>query len=168
MNIKKLLLKSIKPYDGNPRKISPAAVAAVRKSIEDFGYNSPITVDADYVIITGHTRHRALTELGWKHAEVVVVDNLSEEQVRRLRVIDNRVGELAEWDKDMLRDEMRAIGGDGEMSAWFSDAELKRLLGALDEAPESSPPSAEEIERVQKEKTAHYENESNRMYGIVV
>jgi len=162
MKTKKLSLTAIKPYDGNPRKISPAAVAAVRKSIEDFGYNSPIIVDANDVIIMGHTRHAALTELGWTEVTVVVADHLTEIQVKKLRVIDNRVGELAEWDDDLLRDEVRAVGADGEMDAWFSATDLKKMLGALDEVPTSSSPTAQQIEQQQETSSSHFKKESER------
>jgi ParB-like chromosome segregation protein Spo0J len=105
--VEELALDQIKPYPGNPRFISQAAVDAVARSIQKYGYRQPIVVDADHVIIVGHTRHRALTQLGIESATVVVAADLTEEQAAGYRLVDNRTSELGQWDHGQLVTELR-------------------------------------------------------------
>lgn len=169
MKTKTLKLSKIKAYKNNPRKISEEAVTAVKASIEKFGYNSPIVVDGKNVIIMGHTRHKALTELGWEEAGVIVADHLNPEQCKKLRVIDNRVGELANWDLKLLQDELRAVAGNGEMDDFFTDRELAKLIGSLDSTPSNiEPPTKEQISQVDKNMTDHYSEETERKANELV
>lgn len=108
MEIKKLKLSQIKPYEKNPRK-NDQAVDAVVASIEQCGYCSPILVDENNVILAGHTRYKALQKLGWKEAEVVIRDGLTDEQKRKYRLLDNKTNEFASWDFDLLADEIEGL-----------------------------------------------------------
>lgn len=101
-----LNLGDIKPYGNNPRAISEEAVSKVAESIERYGYQQPIVVDPDNIIIVGHTRHAALSFLGWTTAEVIVAD-LPEAKAREYRLADNKTGELSEWDHESLVTELR-------------------------------------------------------------
>jgi len=103
-----IAISRIIPYENNPR-YNENAVDAVARSIEEFGFQQPIVVDKDYVIIAGHTRHKAALKLGLETVPCVVADNLTEEQVRAYRLADNKVGELAKWDFDKLEVEMDGI-----------------------------------------------------------
>ena len=82
----------IKPYKNNPREISAEAVQKVKKSIKEFGYNQPIVVDKDHVILAGHTRWKAMKQLGKKKANIIIRD-LTKEQAVAYRIMDNRSGE---------------------------------------------------------------------------
>ena len=101
MELKKLKLTEIKPYGKNPRK-NDGAVDAVAESIKQCGYCSPIVVDENYEVLAGHTRLKALKKLGRKECEVVVKDGLTEEQKQKYRILDNKTGEFAEWDFNVL------------------------------------------------------------------
>lgn len=103
-----LPLNSIRPYWRNPRRVPDEAVNALAHSIAEFGYQQPIVVDDEYVIIIGHTRYTAMRRLGITSAEVLVVD-LPPEKVKQLRVIDNRAGEFSTWDFDALAEEIESI-----------------------------------------------------------
>lgn len=105
MKIEKRKLSDIRPYPGNPRK-NDAAVDAVAESIRQCGYISPIIVDEEGVILAGHTRYKALKKLRRKQADVAIAEGLSEEQKRKFRLLDNKVGEIAQWDEDLLRIEL--------------------------------------------------------------
>lgn len=105
-------LSKIKPYKNNPRK-NDGAVPAVAESIKQCGYCAPIIVDEDGVILAGHTRLKALKKLGWKEAEVIVRDGLTEEQKKKYRLLDNKTGEIAEWDMESLQIELADMGFDG-------------------------------------------------------
>ena len=117
----------IKPYENNPRIISEKSREAVRMSIEKYGYVQPIVTDLDGVIIAGHTRHQALVEMGVKSVKVYKVD-MPAEKARALRIVDNRVGEMSDWDRSALTMELREME-DGVLAAYFWDVDLE--LGQL-------------------------------------
>lgn len=96
------------PYKNNPR-LNESGVAMVANSIREFGFRNPIIIDAQNVIIAGHTRIKAAIKLGLEQVPCVVADDLNEEQARALRVIDNKVAELAEWDHVRLEEELNEI-----------------------------------------------------------
>lgn len=150
MRIESRSITTIRPYPGNPR-INDQAVDAVAESIRRFGFRVPIIVDRDGVIIAGHTRHKAALALGLTEVPVHVADDLSPEQVRALRVVDNKCAERSEWDLDLLAVEVEAIQASGidlDLTALGFDAdELDRLLeterdGLTDPDHIPAPPDA--------------------------
>lgn len=108
MEVKSMSIDDIKPYENNPRD-NDDAVDAVANSIKEFGWQQPIVVDKDMVIIAGHTRYKAAKRLGYTKVPVVVADNLTAEQVKAYRLADNKSGELATWDETALFDELSGI-----------------------------------------------------------
>lgn len=101
-------ISDLKEYENNPR-INDDAVEYVKKSIEEFGYKVPIVIDKNNVIIAGHTRLKALKELGVKNVDCVIADDLSEKQVKAFRLADNKVSEASSWDWDKLGEELNTI-----------------------------------------------------------
>lgn len=137
MQIQEMKLTAIKPYENNPRKNDPA-VEAVAASIKEFGWQQPIVVDRDMVIIAGHTRYKAAKKLKLKVVPVLVAEGLSDEQVKAYRLADNKSGELATWDEAALLEELAQIC-DIDMTAFgFSELEAGLEEGETDEddAPE--------------------------------
>lgn len=125
MEVRNMNIDDIKPYDNNPRD-NDSAVDATANSIKEFGWQQPIVVDKDMVIIVGHTRYKAAKKLGYKEVPVVIASNLNKEQVRAYRLADNKTGELAEWDLSLLDEELEAII-DIDMSDYgfnFDDTEV--------------------------------------------
>ena len=111
----------LREYDNNPRK-NDGAVAAVAASIELAGFKVPIVIDADGVIVAGHTRIKAAKRLGLKEVPCIIADDLSDEQIRAFRLADNKVSELAEWDFDKLDMELLSLAEtDIDMSAFGFD-----------------------------------------------
>lgn len=120
MKVVSMPIGDVVPYDRNPR-FNDAAVEAVANSIREFGWRQPIVVDADGVIIVGHTRFKAAQSLGLTEVPVLVAADLTPEQVQAYRLADNRTGELAEWDMDLLAGELDGLA-DLDMSAFgFTD-----------------------------------------------
>ncbi|WP_372723888.1 DNA modification methylase [Novipirellula sp.] len=122
-------LDRIKPYESNPR-INDDAVADVVQSINEFGFRQPIVVDTDGVIIVGHTRFKAAKFLNLAEVPVHVAKDMEPESVRAYRIADNRTGENAEWDYNLLPLEISALqdsGFDCELLGFDSD-ELAKLL----------------------------------------
>lgn len=105
MDLKMVDINAIIPYEKNPRKNS-VAVDKVAASIKEFGFQQPIVVDAEGVIIVGHTRHKAALKLGLTEVPVVYAVNLTDEQVKAYRLADNKTAEFAEWDADLLAGEL--------------------------------------------------------------
>lgn len=103
------------PYTNNPRK-NEEAVKFVKASIEQFGFKVPIVIDAQGVIVAGHTRLKAAKELGMKEVPCIVADDLNEEQIRAFRVADNKTGEMAEWDIELLNTELLDLEANFDMS----------------------------------------------------
>lgn len=98
-------LAELKPYANNPRQ-NDNAMAAVAESIRQFGWQQPIVVDENDIILVGHTRFKAAQQLGMKTAPVIVATGLTEEEARAYRLADNRLAELAQWDFEKLGAEL--------------------------------------------------------------
>ena len=101
-------LSELVPYENNPRK-NDAAVEPVAQSIKEFGFKVPIILDKNDVIVAGHTRLLAAKKLGLEKVPCVVADDLTEEQIKAFRLADNKVSELAEWNADLLGEELKEI-----------------------------------------------------------
>jgi DNA modification methylase len=110
MKIELRSIQSIKPYPGNPR-VNDDAVAAVAASIREFGFRQPIVVDAEGVIIVGHTRYKAAQLLGLEKVPVHVAKDLTPEQIKAYRIADNKTNELSDWNYDLLPIELAELQG---------------------------------------------------------
>ena len=108
MNIIEKKITEIIPYEKNPRK-NDEAVKYVAESIKQFGFKVPIVIDKNDVIVAGHTRYKASKKLGLKEVPCIVADDLTEEQIKAYRLADNKVAEQAEWDFDLLGEELNDI-----------------------------------------------------------
>src|SRR6266568_684241 len=122
-------IASIRPYENNPR-INDQAVDVVAASIREFGFRQPIVVDAQGVIICGHTRYKAALKLGLKKVPVHVAKDLTPKQVKALRIADNKTADLSDWNYDLLPIELAELQGmDYDLSQLgFNQDELAELL----------------------------------------
>ncbi len=130
MKIELRKLSEIKPYEQNPR-LNDEAVAAVARSIQEFGFRQPLVVDVDDVIVCGHTRYKAAQQLGLERVPVHLARDLSAAQIKAYRIADNKTAELAEWNYDLLPIELSQLAGlDFDLSLLgFDQDELAKLLG---------------------------------------
>ena len=149
-------ISKLMPYAKNPRK-NDAAVQRVAKSLEEFGLvKNSIVVDEDMVLITGHTTTKAMQVLGWKNApEVTQVFGLTAAQKQAYRIADNKLGELAEWDTELLGlelEELRGLDFDIELTG-FDEGEFDDLLKELhkDDEVQDAEPQVNRAEELQKE-----------------
>lgn len=101
-------LEWLTPYANNPRN-NDEAVDPVASSIGEFGFKVPIVATSDGEIINGHTRWKAAKKLKLKTVPVIIADDLSEEQVKAFRLADNKTAEIADWDIELLLDEIENI-----------------------------------------------------------
>lgn len=94
-------------YEGNVRR-NDAGVAKVAESIKEFGFLQPIMIDRSNVIIAGHTRLKAAKRLGLEKVPCIISD-LSEEDAKLARIIDNKSHEYSTWDVGKLHQELAGI-----------------------------------------------------------
>ncbi|MBP7946072.1 MAG: ParB N-terminal domain-containing protein [Verrucomicrobia bacterium] len=138
-------IEAIKPYPGNPR-VNDDAVDAVAASLKEFGFRQPIVVDADGVIIVGHTRWKAAKKLGLAKVPVHVATDLPPEKVKAYRIADNQTATLAEWDFELLPIELKdlqqaeydlsLLGFDEDELAHLLDGDVSEGLTDPDSVPE--------------------------------
>ena len=132
MKVQSLPISDIKPYEQNPRK-NNAAVAGVMRSIQEYGFQQPLVLDVNHEVVVGHTRLKAADALGMTEVPCVVAEGLTDEQVKAYRIMDNKSGEVAEWDYDLLKGEvydLMELDFDLDLTG-FSEVDLQEL-GLLD------------------------------------
>jgi len=127
MKIENIETNKILPYINNPRKNLNADKVA--SSIKEFGFQQPIVVDKEMIIIVGHTRHQAAKLLGLKTVPVLVAD-LPPLKAKAYRIADNRINEDSEWDMGLLNIEFTdLLDNNFDMeNLGFDDKELERLI----------------------------------------
>jgi hypothetical protein len=130
MKIELRKLSDIKPYPQNPR-VNDDAVDAVAASIREYGFRQPIVVDAEGVIIVGHTRWKAAQKLGLEKVTVHVAKDQTPAQIKAYRIADNQTNTLAEWDAELLPLELHDLEAlDFDLSLLGFDADdLNKWLG---------------------------------------
>lgn len=127
MKIQTKQLSEIKPYWRNARK-NDKTVEGLKQSIKSYGYTQPINIDENGVILIGHARYIALTQLGYTEATVIVLDYLSEKQKKEYRIADNKLHELTTWINEDLVLEMREINNNEDMQSYFPNINLGNWL----------------------------------------
>jgi DNA modification methylase len=118
------------PYESNPRLAPALAIAKVAASIAEYGWKVPLVVDADGVVIAGHTRLLAATQLGLASVPVIIASDLSPAQVKAFRIADNRTAQESSWDYELLPaelSELLALDYDLELLGFDQD-ELSAIL----------------------------------------
>lgn len=146
MEVTKISLTQIKPYWRNARK-NEKTVEAVKQSIKDYGFNQPLVLDTNNVIITGHARFKALMQLGYTEAPCVVLD-LPERKAKEYRIADNKTHEMTIWNNEELVVELREIGNMEAMQSYFQNINLGDWL---DDSVgfNLNPMTSEKVDKVQ-------------------
>ena len=135
--IEQLSIVDITPYENNPRK-NNKAVKRVAHSIKEYGFNQPLVIDHNNVIVVGHTRYRAAKELGMSSVPVIRMPNtVSAEKVRAYRIADNKLNEYAQWDEELLISELIDLLPSSSIQdlsddTGFSEQELNNWLSTPD------------------------------------
>lgn len=122
MQIREANIRDLKPYEKNAKKHDAKQVANVANSIRRFGWQQPIVIDDNGVVVIGHCRLLAAKKLGMKTVPVTVASGLTDEEIRELRIADNKTNE-SPWDFELLADDLEGLEFDGfDFSALGSDA----------------------------------------------
>lgn len=121
-------IEKLIPYARNPRKNSDT-VDGLAASIKEFGFQQPIVVDVENVIVVGHTRYLAAKKLGLKKVPVHVAKDLTPDQAKAYRIVDNKLQEKSKWDYELLQLELGEIELDSDvMALTFSQSELDVIM----------------------------------------
>lgn len=117
MEIKWRKIEDVKPYAKNAKLHDKTQIANVAESIKQFGWQQPIVIDADGVIIVGHCRYSAAKKLKLKEVPCIVAEDLTEEQVKKYRLLDNKTNE-SDWDLGLLSDDLEGLDFSGFDVDW--------------------------------------------------
>lgn len=143
--VQEVSLSSLVPYERNAKIHGQEQIQKLKASIEEFGFLTPCLIDRQNNVIAGHGRIMAAKELGMKTVPCVYIEGLTEEQRRAYILADNRLGELGEWDMDIVSDELKALEEEGfdisitgfEIDCTFLDQEPVNDLKTWDDIEES-------------------------------
>ena len=137
-------IESLKPHPANPHTHSKKQIAQIARSIEQFGFTSPIIVDENNIILAGHGRRLAAKHLGLEVVPIRVVSGLSEAEKRVCLLADNKLVENAGWDRERLSIELKALipeltkaGLDIELTG-FKPVEIRSLTSELSDSEADS------------------------------
>ena len=103
-----MLVSEIKPYEKNAKAHPKKQVEQIAASIKSFGFVQPLVVDKNNVIVIGHGRLEAAKLLGMTEVPTISVENLSDEEVKALRLADNKLNE-SEWDMNLVIEELKGL-----------------------------------------------------------
>lgn len=150
-----LAIKNIKPAPNNPRKITPKAVEITAKSIKRFGWQQPIIVDTNHVIIAGHTRTQAAKSLGLTKIPAIIADNLTPEEAHAYRIADNRTSDFTTWDFPELTKQLEELSDDYADELALEDWE--GIINEFEQRAEIGDPANIELdERTEKQLTMEH------------
>ena len=154
IKLKKMKLSQIEPYWRNPRN-NEAAVQPVMDSIKRYGYIQPIVVDLKNVIITGHTRYKALQRLEIDEVDVIEMD-LPPEKAKEYRLVDNKTSEFASWNENLIPELREFL----DYKVFFPEIDISDAAGA-----NYQPPTQEEIDKIQQENSENFKNTAEGRSG---
>lgn len=147
MKVQEVPIDNVIPYWHNPR-VNDKTVQKLVKSIGEFGFNVPLVVNKDMVIITGHARLKAAKLLGLETVPVNIV-NLTDSQAKRYRLADNKIAELSKWEQDALQKELQEIGDRMELfDMGFDMSEIDSAIGTQEEFLEAMEEQAQDYDDV--------------------
>lgn len=112
-NVHQVSIKAIRPYPRNAKIHGDDQIRKIAESIEEFGFLNPILLDSENMILCGHGRLQAAKLLGMEEVPCLYADGLTEAQKRAYILADNRLGELAEWDRDLISQELADLRDEG-------------------------------------------------------
>ena len=135
------------PYENNAKQHPDEQVEHIANSIREFGFRQPIVVDSNNVVVIGHGRLLAAKKLGLETVPVVRADDLTEAQVKALRLADNKTNESG-WDFTALEADLDELSAEFDMSEFgFTSTDVTALDDLFAPAPDK-PPEDEEPKQI--------------------
>lgn len=138
MKIENKKLENIIPYGFNNRIHNDTQIERIARSIKEFGFNQPIVIDEDGVILVGHGRLEAAKSLGLTDAPTLTIKNLSDEQKRAYRILDNKLQNDSAWNFENVELELKLLEESGfELESWGLESLLQTNIDAVLEESEN-------------------------------
>lgn len=134
LKIEYIKIKDLKPYEKNARKHGDIDVEQIAKSIEKYGFNDPVGIWGDNLIVEGHGRVLACKKLGITEVPCIRLDHLTDEERREYALLHNKTAELSEWDFDILAEEIGELDFDGIDVDWGLPEKSEEIIE--DDVPE--------------------------------
>jgi ParB-like chromosome segregation protein Spo0J len=126
LNIVYRQIKDLKPYKKNAKKHSKEQVEQIANSIKEFGFTQPVIVDKHNSVVAGHGRILGAKKAGLKNVPTVCLEELTEEQIKAYRLVDNKLNE-SEWDFSLLDEELGILSEDIDMQLFgFCESEIEQ------------------------------------------
>ena len=163
-SVQEVTLSKLRPYERNAKNHGAEQIEKLKASIKEFGFLTPCLIDSDYNLIAGHGRVMAAKELKMDKVPCVFVEGLTEEQRRAYILADNRLGELGEWDMDLVFSELKELDDldfDIELTGFeLTDPEI-------DFEPEE-PDEFEDVEKLESHYGVPYQGNKSRIADIII
>jgi ParB-like chromosome segregation protein Spo0J len=143
LNIQEFPIEALRPFEHNARTLSRKQIKQIAKSIQQFGFVNPVLIDSENRIIAGHGRVEAARSLGMVDVPTICLGHLTESEKRAYIIADNRLAELAGWDREILAIEFQHLSDidlefDIELTG-FELAEIEIMIDPPSETEEESP-----------------------------
>lgn len=123
MNVVYKNIKELKPYKKNAKKHPKEQVERIANSIKEFGFTQPVIIDSNNCVVAGHGRILGAKKAGLKQVPTVMLEDLTEEQIKAYRLVDNKLNE-SEWDYSLLDDELEMLSEDIDMELFGFDEQV--------------------------------------------
>lgn len=153
LNIVYKPIKELKPYKKNAKKHSKEQVEQIANSIKEFGFTQPVIIDKHNSVVAGHGRILGAKKAGLKQVPTVCLEDLTEEQIKAYRLVDNKLNE-SEWDNALLNTELQELWDIGEIDMGQFDFDIDALFS-------EDEPTEKEVKFKAKEKhdvVLHFKN----------
>lgn len=137
--IVELAIEKVQPHDTSHK--TDAAIEMITESLKEYGFQQPIVIDKNNVIIAGNALYRAALALGIKKVPCIVADHLSDEEVAQYRIADNKTSEFAKWNEKKLRQELSYLESPQSLQYCFDNSILDML--GMNEKPKATPKLAQ-------------------------
>ena len=123
LNIVYRNIKDLKPYKKNAKKHPKEQVERIANSIKEFGFTQPVIIDSNNCVVAGHGRILGAKKAGLKQVPTVMLEKLTEEQIKAYRLVDNKLNE-SDWDFSLLDEELGILSEDIDMELFGFDTDM--------------------------------------------
>lgn len=123
LNIVYRNIKELKPYKKNAKKHPKEQVERIANSIKEFGFTQPVIIDSNNCVVAGHGRILGAKKAGLTQVPTVMLEDLTEEQIKAYRLVDNKLNE-SEWDFGLLDEELGILSDDIDMELFGFDTDM--------------------------------------------
>ena len=164
--VQEVTLEKLVPYVNNAKIHGEKQLTMIASSIREFGFLSPVLIDRDFNIIAGHGRVMAAKKLEMESVPCVFVEGLSEAQRKAYILADNRLGELADWDMDIVNMELEALD-DMDFDVSLTGFEMPEAFEPSGDI-EDTESDFDDIEKFENHYGVCYQGNKSRIADIII